>query len=335
VSRLKKQALARHCSADIHRTRARRAGGAMPDLTAIDAVPHRARSRRATAGLLPILEVPGTSSEHDQASFAAQETNVMPAGEAGAIQQAVPVREMSPLAGVVSEIRETYRQRCDFHSAEKRLTLQIKGIGRRCGLPKGCTVEEVLGIAGGDSATLLIQMLETVTVPRKLVEKRLEDLAKTLPVWAEWAEATKGIGALGLGQIVGECGNLSDYANPAKLWKRMGLALIGGERQGPRANAKEALQHGYSPRRRSVMWNIGETIIKVGGPYRAVYDARKLYEQSRPACLKKFSEGKGMCEDKEVPGRCRPGHIHNRSRRYMEKRLLRDLWRAWRREPVE
>jgi hypothetical protein len=24
------------------------------------------------------------------------------------------------------------------------------------------------------------------------------------------------------------------------------------------------------------------------------------------------------------------GHVHNRAKRYMEKRLIRDLWRAWR-----
>lgn len=24
------------------------------------------------------------------------------------------------------------------------------------------------------------------------------------------------------------------------------------------------------------------------------------------------------------------GHAHNRAKRYMEKRLMRDLWRAWR-----
>lgn len=45
------------------------------------------------------------------------------------------------------------------------------------------------------------------------------------------------------------------------------------------------------------------------GPLRLLYDERKAYEAGRVET---------------------PAHAHNRAKRYIEKRLIRDLWRAWR-----
>jgi hypothetical protein len=115
---------------------------------------------------------------------------------------------------------------------------------------------------------------------------------------------------LSLAAIVGEAGDLSNYANPAKLWKRLGLAVMPDGTRQRRVTGVEGLEHGYSPARRSVVWNIGACIVKAGGPLKAVYDARKVYETPR-------------VETK--------GHAHNRAQRYVEKRFVRDLWIAWRR----
>jgi hypothetical protein len=40
-----------------------------------------------------------------------------------------------------------------------------------------------------------------------------------------FADETRGFGRPSLAQIVAESGALSQYANPAKLWSRMGLGL--------------------------------------------------------------------------------------------------------------
>ena len=164
--------------------------------------------------------------------------------------------------------------------------------------------------SAADARTLMLPLLlarEVIERSRKEVEKRLVVLAKALGVSA-WIMEQRGVGLLSLAAIVGEAGNLSDYANPAKLWKRMGLAVINGERQ-RKVAGDAALDHGYSPRRRSIMWTIGDCIVKAGGPWRDLYDARKALELTRVATK---------------------GHAHNRAKRYVEKRLLRDLWRAWR-----
>ena len=74
------------------------------------------------------------------------------------------------------------------------------------------------------------------------------------------------------------------------------------------------------------MWNVGESIIKQqvrsvwttdgeksdsvpNGPYGEIYLDRKTMEMTRVET---------------------PMHAHNRAKRYMEKRLLRDLYAAWR-----
>ena len=121
------------------------------------------------------------------------------------------------------------------------------------------------------------------------------------------------IGALGLAVIIGEAGDLSNYPNPGKLWKRFGLAPDDAYRMttktGEIAVAKPR-------RRRSVIWTIGDCLIKTnrkdGEPceYAAIYYARKEYEHER---------------DEEITDM----KAHRRAQRYMEKRLIRNLWRAW------
>jgi hypothetical protein len=108
----------------------------------------------------------------------------------------------------------------------------------------------------------------------------------------------------------------------------MGLALIGDKRQGSpgkSATAEDWIEHGYSAARRSVMFVVGDCIIKSGGEYREIYDAKKVDYLEREWCGKCHPAGE--TKDRE---HCTTGHAHNRAHRYMEKRFLRDLWRVWR-----
>jgi hypothetical protein len=146
--------------------------------------------------------------------------------------------------------------------------------------------------------------------------KKMVKLAKTLPVWTSFGESVRGFGEASLAVIVAEAGDLSNYSTHSKLWKRMGLAVMDGVRQGGLAKgaSKDAwIAHGYNPTRRSKMWNIGDALIKGNrdGVYRTLYLNRKAYELMRDPEMK-------------------PIKAHRRAQRYMEKRLLRDLWKAWR-----
>ena len=262
------------------------------------------RSRRAaspTAPLSEIADLRGGEGEIDPRSPDTHTTSV-------------------DLANQIAEIREQWRRRQAWHRAEKSLTLQAKALCRRLAEGGDKTQAETiynaaLGKGSHDMAEVALAAIFPLTEARKsieghqkAVEKRLTKLAKDLPV-APWVEATRGVGLLSLAAIVGEAGDLGTYANPAKLRKRMGLAVMPDGGRQRRVGGVEALDHGYSPARRSVVWNIGTCIVKAGGPLKAIYDARKVYEAER-------------VETK--------AHAHNRAQRYVEKRFLRDLWSVWR-----
>lgn len=166
--------------------------------------------------------------------------------------------------------------------------------------------------------------------------KEMETLVKSLPIWSQFAEATRGLGAVSVGVILAETGDLCGYASPAKVWKRMGLAVMDGRRQGNPANdtGKEGwIEHGYSPKRRSLMFVIGDVMVKVGKEYRQVYLDRKEYLRNRATeqgfTVKPAAQIK-KAPEKDRVGFISDGQIHLSAQRYMEKRLLRDIWREWR-----
>jgi hypothetical protein len=165
----------------------------------------------------------------------------------------------------------------------------------------------------------------------------MRKLVRQLPIWTDWAKDVKGIGENTIGAIVGECGDLSKFASEAKLTKRMGLAVIDGVRQGgllKSAKVEDWVRHGYSGQRRSILFNFSASIIKIGGPYRVLYDAQKIREVRK-------AEAKGLTVlpaaeiAKRVKGGADPkkfmsdGHVNRRTCRWTEKRFLRHLWREW------
>lgn len=169
--------------------------------------------------------------------------------------------------------------------------------------------------------------------------KLMERLAAQLPVWEAWGKGVRGFSVRGLAVIVGEAGDLANYPKKGHLWKRMCLAVMGDgdglddHRQGnPGTNAGKAdwIAEGYSKQRRSRMFVIGDSLIKTQGPYREVYLGRKVYEVARAEALGLTVAPAAKIPDKRKAEFRSDGHVHRRAQRYMEKRLLRDLWRAWR-----
>jgi len=241
---------------------------------------------------------------------------------------------------LIRDIREHHRRRVDLMRAMQRLTLQIKAICRRfCDgdkteaevLYKAITGkgEHPLAAAAGEWCTPFLVAQSCIEEDRKGEEKQLKQLAKQLHV-AEWVEGVRGFALPSLAAVIGETGDLFNYDNPAKLWKRMGLAVIQGGRQ-RRVTGDAALEHGYSPDRRSIMWNIGGCVIKSGsGHYREVYDERKAFEIAKAEAAGLTVAPAGKIPKKRAAEFMSAGHVHNRAQRYMEKRLLRDLWRVWR-----
>jgi len=207
----------------------------------------------------------------------------------------------------------------------------------------------------------------------KGIEKEMEKAAKKLPI-AKWQAHynQRGFGLLSLAIIIGEAGDLSNYDNPGKLWRRMGCAPIESKgkllmpstwRSRKKHNggltSAEWEEAGYCPRRRSVMYVIGESLLKgngpreareataerparkalPAGPYATRYATKKAEAIARndpdwtPACqtCKGSGKGKSGAECKKCSGRgymvMRP-HLHGML--LASKLLLRELWAEWR-----
>lgn len=256
----------------------------------------------------------------------------------------------SPL---IAEITQLVRMRRRWHKAEKSLTLQGKALCRSWtnGDKDEANAAYDRAADGKPDDPMLAMALAPFLdakarfeTERGAIEKTLRKLARTLPVWKAWAEGVKGLGDLRLAVIVGECGDIGAYRNPSCFWKRMGLAVIGGQRQRRVTDAAEALEHGYNPERRAIAYVMSTELIKAQvrrikdepetalrpakrraepssmppdappsvaiGPYGQVYLDRKAYEAGREGITK--------------------AHANNRAGRYLAKRVLRDLYAAWR-----
>ena len=236
-------------------------------------------------------------------------------------------------AAICDRLIELHRQRQDLHRAEKSMTYRIKAVCRR--LTKGdreageaiyraLEARESDPLADVASAVVepYIGARDAIRASRTAVEDRMRTEVRGLRVWP-YAHAIVGMGPILLASLVGETGNLADYPTVSKVWKRLGLAVVDGSRQ-RRVRGAEALLQRYSASRRSTVWVIGRSVLRnqsitKASPlrkfttdatyYRRCYDSRKDYELSR-----------GLTR----------GHAHNRAARYMEKKLVRDIWRAWR-----
>lgn len=148
-------------------------------------------------------------------------------------------------------------------------------------------------------------------------DKLLSDLAKSLPV-APFIETVPGCGYKGLALIVAETGDLSNYSNPAKVWKRMGVGLVqhNGEniRQRRAVDAELAIKMGYKPERRAVLYTISESMVKNKDRNPSQYGQRYTDEKAKQIAL-----------NPEI----RPIQAHLRAKRKMEKLFLKNLWIAW------
>jgi hypothetical protein len=263
-------------------------------------------------------------------------------------------------AAVIAQIRPLWRQRRAWHRAEKSLTLQCKAICRGfCDGDKKLAnklfdrVEAGSPASGEAMAAISILPLlgaRAVLEPeRARVEKELERLAKHLPIW-KWVEGIRGVGPGSLAAIVGECGDVGSYKSVSAVWKRMGLAVFGGERQRRKSDAEAAAIHGYSPSRRSVMWNIGGGLVggmgkgprpRVGEDIEARDDwspYQKLFVRLLRLEAGRVTETWNGPEHRRDPVE-RDGelfesyskHAAARIKRRVEKQFLADLYGEWRR----
>ena len=177
---------------------------------------------------------------------------------------------------------------------------------------------------------------------RDEAETAMCDLARRLPVWP-WVKTVKGLAELGLAVIVGEAGRpLHDYRSHQAFWKRMGLAVIDGKRQGAPgagATAEDWIRHGYNRHRRSEAWNFcGDKIIYAQWRGERCAICNKPTAKCKCAtpelvpahAIGPYGEVYGTWKAMYLERGWDKKHADDAARRKMSKDLLRHLLREWR-----
>jgi hypothetical protein len=282
------------------------------------------------------------------------------------------VKSPPDVAAVSADLQRLQRQRAvvlkSRNMQANRLQAVVAGtLGYSASMPEKDRLKKfaeasalIKGVAAGTAdhplkavITTTLVGIDAFNVLKDGLEKDMTRKARALPV-AGWVgrPEQRGFGLLFLAIVVGEAGDLAGYPRCSGLWRRMGCApwtfddktLMGATWRSGREGklpAAEWENYGYSPRRRSIAYLIGEGLVKQNGPgkpqggngddidgvtekspvssrpcgpYRARYDAAKA------ALKSKHPEYPDM--------RC---HLHGML--LATKLLLKNLWVVWNRKP--
>lgn len=278
------------------------------------------------------------------------------------------------VTATIDEIVSLHRQRQAVIKAKTKLILQAKAMlrSRLCGaddyedddtktqketalgtnrrrLTKsaGKRVDDAFKLAkadpGSEFGQMIGWMMQSVDLGEKrqsMIEKDMVKHAKKLPAY-EFAKSVKGFGDISFATLVGECGDIGTYKSIAAVWKRLGLAVINGNRQGrpgDGATAQDWVDHGYSGARRSVSWNARNGLIGPNGLWRPEFAAITEGSNSMTYYQKVFTDrARYEAEKLGLPVTCSDKgkdsykqHVFDRAARYMEKRLVKHLVQFWR-----
>lgn len=264
----------------------------------------------------------------------------------------------------IESILHFYRLRQDMIRARTKLILQAQASLRRLFDGDKELAAKNFGEAAKDAEHHLRPLLSPYLTALDVLDKQQSDYekhlvkgVKVLPIY-QWAKELKGLGDLSLACVIGEASgygkesgefySVGDFKSVSALWKRMGLAVNSatGNRQGSPgkgATADDWIAEGYSKTRRSVMWNVGNSLILSMGKFRPLFgeDVRANPDYTELQCV--FAE-RARYEAERLPHKCGTPikesatgkdsytlHAANRAKRYTEKRLLRMLFSEWRR----
>lgn len=145
------------------------------------------------------------------------------------------------------------------------------------------------------------------------IKKLLEQELKDNPVWQGYLRRIRGMGIILASGLLGYIEDISKFENVAKLWAYFGQRVVDGHAE--KRHRGEKIH--YNPKAKVLAWKIGESFVKAGKGYRALYNDFKKREQEVHA---------ERCPNCKSP----KGHIHARAKRKTVKLLLSHLWHVWR-----
>lgn len=247
------------------------------------------------------------------------------------------IKHQSRLArSLEAEVRDAFGFRTNLPEPQrKKISAQAIALIKQC--RAGTQSEEhsliaMLVIASDQSRS----SWDAIVLDRK---KALERAARKLPGY-DFVKGTRGAGDLGFAQIIGEAGDLSNYANPGKLWKRLGLAPYDGhamsswmrETWRPRKlTSEEWIANPFKPERYAIIAQIATWLVT------AQCEAKEKSGTKHGRPKGRYGEFYvGRREHTDITHQdWSDGHARADALRYTVKKFTRDLWVAWRRASGE
>jgi hypothetical protein len=198
----------------------------------------------------------------------------------------------------------------------------------------------------------------------KEMERRLQAMVKKELkgelAFEGWLGGIRGIGPCLGGGLIAWIGDPGRFDTPSALWKYCGMDVVNGKAP-HRARGEKAT---WNPTMRTLCWKVGESFVKQGEGYRALYDQFKAaYQQSHgPGNLSRLHihagvEGPHRVGQEHEDGgekytmdgkplkagatrahtaaewhgfELSDGHIHAMAKRKTVKVFLAHLWQRWR-----
>src|SRR3990167_7720913 len=143
------------------------------------------------------------------------------------------------------------------------------------------------------------------------MEKRLVGF----PVYDAFILRVRGIGPRISAGLIGTIGEISRFGSVSSVWHYFGQHVVDGRA----AHLNRGESAGYNVPMKALCWNIGESLIKANGWYKAWYDGEKPKEMAKHKAA--------PCGAKNCPEKL---NVHNRTKRRMVKMFLSHFWEAWR-----
>jgi hypothetical protein len=197
-------------------------------------------------------------------------------------------------------------------------------------------------------ATLVRPQVEAIDASREIwdqqravAEKERLRLVRMLPI-AAWLDTVKGAGPSSLADIIGEAGDIGTYATHSRLWKRLGFAPYDGfagstwkrETWRPRKlTSEEWIANPFSGERYGIMRSLADSMFRAN--WQGADNKNNDTGASRPNGHYGELYARRRAHTKITHEDWSDGHAHADALRYMFKKYLRDLWKAWRMDKVE
>lgn len=156
----------------------------------------------------------------------------------------------------------------------------------------------------------LLEILDTmegaIQKTERSVSRMIADTITEFDIYNEFLSKVKGVGPISSAKLIYFIKDVSRFPNVAKLWRYAGLGVIDGKAEKPVRGKPLS----YNPEFKSLMYNIGVSMIRKKSKYKRIFDrAREYYTRNRDWTK---------------------NHIRLAAMRKMEKLFLSHVWAVWR-----